>query len=181
MMGRKERSSPRPKKELLDQASSVETKEIRCQMPGPMDRKEIWKPKGKRKLAWSAWENLETHSFYDPIAFPDHNLEPLVITCWFQRLMVQGYLLAAVNHISSTRHSSPAVTSGINHQKLTAGGEDSFGNWLAVKMIKRPSGKDRPVRVSSKDYAFNQEKSMEDWMLLGRLVPWQSMVNHSWL
>ena len=89
MMGRKERSSPRPKKELLDQASSVETKEIRCQMPGPMDRKEIWKPKGKRKLAWSAWENLETHSFYDPIAFPDHNLEPLVITCWFQRLMVQ--------------------------------------------------------------------------------------------
>ena len=58
-------------------------------VPWPMDRKEIWKPKGKRKLAWSAWENLETHSFYDPIAFPDHNLEPLVITCWFQRLMVQ--------------------------------------------------------------------------------------------
>jgi len=24
------------------------------------------------------------------------------------------------------------------------------------------------------------EKSFEDWMLLGRLVPWQSMVNHSW-
>jgi len=41
MMGRKERSSPRPKKELLDQASSVETKEIRCQMPGPMDRSSL--------------------------------------------------------------------------------------------------------------------------------------------
>ena len=26
-----------------------------------------------------------------------------------------------------------------------------------------------------------EEMSMEDWMLLGRFVPWQSMVNHSWL
>ena len=26
-----------------------------------------------------------------------------------------------------------------------------------------------------------RELSMEDWMLLGRFVPWWSMVNHSWL
>ena len=39
----------------------------------------------------------------------------------------------------------------------------------------------REVNHAFKKSNENNEWSMEDWMLLGRLVPWQSMVNHSWL
>jgi len=42
-------------------------------------------------------------------------------------------------------------------------------------------GPNKKPSIFQREYKWKREMSMEDWMLLGRFVPWQSMVNHSWL